>query len=59
MLLFEGRCLTGRVNQITKRASVLVEDGDGVRYSDGLWYRKYYVPIAGLKAETRSVAAEL
>lgn len=31
--LFEGRCLTGRVNRITKRAGVLVEDGEGARYS--------------------------
>jgi hypothetical protein len=47
--LFEGLCLTGRVNRITERVSVLVEDREGMRYSDGLRYRKYYVPIASLK----------
>ena len=45
---FEGRQLTGRVNRITKRATVLVADPDGVSYSDGLRYRIYYVPIACL-----------
>lgn len=43
--LFEGRRLTGRVNRITKRASVLVEDADGVLYSDGRRYKTYYVPL--------------
>lgn len=46
---FEGRQLTGRVNRITKRATVLVEAADGRQYSDGLRYRSYYVPIAFLK----------
>jgi hypothetical protein len=45
---FEGRQLTGRVNRITKRATVLVADPDGVSYSDGLRYRIYYVPLACL-----------
>ena len=36
---FEGRQLTGRVNRITKRATVLGADPDGVPYSDGLKYR--------------------
>jgi len=45
---FEGRRLMGRVNRITKRATVLVEDSEGVKYSDGLRYRTYYVPIACL-----------
>jgi hypothetical protein len=48
--LFEGQRLTGRVNRITKRASVLVADAEGMRYSDGFRYRKYYVPIAELRA---------
>jgi hypothetical protein len=47
---FEGRQLTGRVNRITKRATVLVADPDGVSYSDGLKYRTYYVPVASLKS---------
>jgi len=45
---FDGRRLTGRVNRITRRATVLVEDPDGVKHSDGLRYKIYYVPIAGL-----------
>ena len=46
--VFEGRRLTGRVNRITKRATVLVEDSEGQKYSDGLRYKTYYVPIADL-----------
>jgi hypothetical protein len=53
---FEGRQLTGRVNRITKRATVLVEAADGQEFSDGLRYRTYYVPIAGLKAVAVHVA---
>jgi len=45
---FEGRKLVGRVNRIHRRATVLVEDSDGVRYTDGKWYRKYYIPLAFL-----------
>ena len=47
---FEGRQLTGRVNRITKRATVLVMDPDGEPYSDGSRYRTYYVPLACLKS---------
>ena len=47
--LFEGRRLTGRVNRITKRATVLVEDTEGQKYSDGLRYKTYYVPIVHLE----------
>ncbi len=36
------------MNRITKRATVLVEDPDGMKFSDGLRYRTYYVPIACL-----------
>ena len=46
--VFEGRRMAGRVNRITKRATVLVEDPEGQRYSDGLRYKTYYVPLAGL-----------
>ncbi len=50
-----GKYLTGRVNRITKRATVLVEDpAEGVQYSDGRRYAKYYVPITALKLTTRS-----
>ena len=46
---FEGRKLTGRVNRITKRATVLVEDAAGRAYSNGLRYKAYYVPIGRLE----------
>ena len=49
---YEGRCLTGRVNRITKRATVLVEDAGGARFSDGLRYKTYYVPLSCLKPLT-------
>ena len=35
---FEGRPLAGRVNRITKRATVLVEDPEGDKYADGRHY---------------------
>jgi len=47
--VYEGRQLTGRVNRITKRVTVLVEDAEGQKYSDGLRYRAYYVPIGLLR----------
>jgi hypothetical protein len=47
--VFEGRQLTGRVNRITKRVTVLVEDPGGLKYSDGFRYKTYYVPIAQLR----------
>jgi hypothetical protein len=50
--VFEGRRLAGRVNRITKRATVLVEDAEGTKYSDGLRYKTYYVPLAGLGLES-------
>lgn len=42
---FEGRRLTGIVNRVTKRATVLVEDPRGQPYSDGKRYAKYYIPF--------------
>jgi len=45
---FEGKALEGRVNRITRRATVLVEDPEGVAYSDGRRYHKYLVPLARL-----------
>ena len=48
-----GRQLTGRVNRITKRATVLVEDPGGSRYSDGRMYAKYYVPLSDLRPAER------
>jgi hypothetical protein len=49
--VFEGRRLVGRVKRVTKRATVLVEDPNGQRHSDGLRYRSYYVPLAQLEAD--------
>ena len=46
---FEGQQLIGRVNRITKRATVLVKDPAGQTFSDGLRYKVYYVPTAALK----------
>jgi hypothetical protein len=47
--LFEGQQLVGKVNRITRRATVLVQDPQGQRYSDGLAYRKYYIPLSHLE----------
>ena len=47
--VYQGERLVGRVNRVTKRATVLVEEPDGDRYSDGGRYRKYYVPLGGLE----------
>lgn len=44
-----GSPLAGRVNRITKRATVLVPSGKGIRYSDGKRYAKFYVPIESLR----------
>ena len=46
---YGGRRLEGRVNRITKRATVLVEDPEGERWSDGRRYVRYYVPLGGLR----------
>jgi len=43
--VFEGQRYQGFVNRITKRATVLVQDPTGTRYSDGHSYRKFYVPV--------------
>ena len=46
--LHEGKRLLGVVNRVTKRATVLVEDSSGRRFSDGRYYLTYYVPLRGL-----------
>ena len=46
---FEGRHREGIVNRVTHRATVLVEDPGGLRYSDGKRYLKFYVPVSGLQ----------
>ena len=45
----DGQHYVGVVNRITKRATVLVEDARGVRYTDGKRYAKFYVPVGELK----------
>jgi hypothetical protein len=47
----EGVRRVGRVNRITRRATVLVEDPAGEPYSDGKHYATFYVPVAMLRKE--------
>ena len=47
---FDGVEHTGIVNRISKRATVLVENREGQRYSDGKHYLKFYVPVQLLEA---------
>jgi hypothetical protein len=44
----DGQHHVGRVNRITRRATVLVEDERGQPYSDGKRYLKFYVPLGML-----------
>ena len=44
-----GREYVGRVNRVTRQATVLVDDDGGIRYSDGRRYAKFYVPVETLK----------
>ena len=48
----EGKWRKGIVNRITRRATVLVEDPHGLRFSDGKTYVKFYVPIHALRPIT-------
>ena len=50
----DGRALTGIVNRVTKRATVLVEDDEGRLYSDNKRYLKYYVPLSMLEVVSSS-----
>lgn len=47
--LLEGEPHTGIVNRVTKRATILVEDPRGTRYSDGKRYSKFYIPVGMLE----------
>ncbi len=47
---FEGVERTGIVNRVNKRATVLVEDDRGQRYTNGKHYAKFYVPVQILEA---------
>lgn len=44
----DGGKLRGRVNRITRRATILVADPKGERFSDGNRYLRFYVPLEKL-----------
>ncbi len=44
-----GKLYQGVVNRITRRATVLVRDPQGIQYEDGNRYRKFYVPLIMLR----------
>lgn len=46
---YKGRRLAGKVNRVTKRATVLVPHSRGRLYSDNRRYAKYYVPVEALR----------
>lgn len=46
---FGGRRYSGKVNRVHHRATVLVEDPEGMPYSDGKKYHKFYVPLSALE----------
>lgn len=46
---YADRQFEGLVNRITKRATVLVEDPEGLPYSDGKRYQKFYIPVEMLE----------
>jgi hypothetical protein len=43
--VFQGTAHTGRINRITRRATILVEDPRGQPFRDGCRYLTYYVPL--------------
>jgi len=45
---FHGLRYEGIVTRITKNATVLVKSTEGILYTDGIRYSKYYVPISEL-----------
>jgi len=49
----EGKWITGSVNRITRRATVLVEDPKGERFSDGKYYLRFYVPLEKIRLASR------
>ncbi|QDV13783.1 hypothetical protein CA51_36740 [Rosistilla oblonga] len=50
----EGKVLRGKVNRITRRATVLVPDGKGQMFDDGQRYKRFYVPLERLKPLARA-----
>lgn len=49
---YEGKQLAGKVNRITRRATILVPDKRGERYNDGRRYLKFYVPLSAIRPIT-------
>jgi len=47
----DGHTLTGRVNRITRRATILVPTPTGELFNDGERYQRYYVPLERLQTE--------
>lgn len=45
----QGDQITGMINRITKRATILVADPNGTQYTDGKSYQTYYVPLHRLR----------
>jgi len=45
----DGHKMTGRVNRITRRATILVASKKGELFNDGRRYQRYYVPLEKLK----------
>lgn len=50
--IHEGKTFVGCVNRITRRATVLVEDRRGERFTDGRRYVRFYVPLEQLRRVT-------
>jgi hypothetical protein len=48
---FEGITRFGRVNRITRRASILVADPEGPLFSDGRRYLTFYIPLPMLRKQ--------
>ena len=49
----DGHTMQGRVNRITRRATVLVPNAKGEQFNDGVFYSRYYVPLEKLKKVDR------
>jgi hypothetical protein len=45
----DGQYLVGRVNRITRRATVLVPSASGEKFTDGERYMRFYVPLEKLR----------
>jgi hypothetical protein len=51
---YDGKTRVGRVNRITRRATVLVEDPSGPLYSNGGRYATFYIPLGLLQKHRAS-----